>query len=427
MSKRTSRIVSLTLALALFITPVAVLANDSVATIEGTVFLDENQNGIIDGLEGGIDGVAVDLYAVGESDPLFSETTDEKGKFTFNVQALGDFVIKETDPEFHASTTPNKVMVEFEVEGSVATVNFGDALIADLGSVSGTVFNDENRSRILDEGEPGIKDVTLNLLNGDGFVIATTTTDKDGKYTLPSPTGTFIVEEIDPPEHYSSTPNEVEVTIKNLGDVTEKIDFGDFKPKPGETTPIDFLIMDFFDLLLVDVLDLRNLDGWGYGNIAKAYFLAMLSAEHEVTDIIALRGESMGWGNIMKEVLGRAGLKGYNLGLIVSGREVPNATQKLIEGCANISTPEQVQELYGMGASNGTIKKACKLAQEVDGATFETLVEALELLADHTQKQVREKLQSGATNQLNNANGGNNGNHGPPPCKGKNKYDEGCY
>jgi hypothetical protein len=115
-------------------------------------------------------------------------------------------------------------------------------------------------------------------------------------------------------------------------------------------------------------------------------------------------------------------LKGYNLGLIVSGREVPNSIQKLIAGCGSISTPEEVQELYGMGASNGAIKKACRLAGEV-GGDFEILVETLGLLKVHSQKQVREILASGFTNQTTN---GTNGNHGPPPCKGKNKNDEGC-
>lgn len=332
MSKRTSRILSLLLACVLLITPAAVLANDSIATIEGTVFLDDNQNGIIDGSEGGIFGVTVDLYAVGGMDPLASDTTDDNGNFTFTVQALGDYIVKETDLESHASTTPN----------------------------------------------------------------------------------------------------EVEVTIENPGNVIDEIDFGDFKPEPGETTRIDFLIMDFFDLLLVDVLDLRNLGGWGYGNIARVYFLAMLSAEHDVSDIIAMR-DSMGWGEIMT-VLGRAGLKGYNLGLVVSGRDAPSPIQNLMDGCSLITEPEQVQELFSLGGNNGSIKKACKLAQEV-GGDFDKLVKALGLLADHNQKQVREMLQSEAMVQVNqdnggnnqdNGNNGNNGNHGPPACKGKNKNDEGC-
>jgi hypothetical protein len=129
--------------------------------------------------------------------------------------------------------------------------------------------------------------------------------------------------------------------------------------------------------------------------------------------------ETMGWGEIMKEVLGYAGLKGYNLGLIVSGRETPSQIQRLIEGCELIESAEQVQELYRGGASNGAIKKACRLAGEA-GEGFETLVEALGLLKVYDQKQVREILMGGNENEVTN------GNHGPPPCKGKNKYDEGC-
>jgi hypothetical protein len=159
------------------------------------------------------------------------------------------------------------------------------------------------------------------------------------------------------------------------------------------------------------------MEGWGYGNIAKAYFIAQLS-DTALGDILGLR-ETMGWGRVMKEIMGNAGLKGYNLGLIVSGRTVPNSIQRLIDSCASIDTPEQVQELYATGANHGSIKKACRLTSEA-GGNFDTLVTALGLLKVHSQKQVREMLMEENTDQFGN------GDHGPPACKGKNKYDEGC-
>jgi hypothetical protein len=174
--------------------------------------------------------------------------------------------------------------------------------------------------------------------------------------------------------------------------------------------------MKFFDISLLEFQALREMEGWGYGNIAKAYFIAHLT-DTALVDILGMR-ESMGWGKIMKEILGYAGLKGYNLGLIVSGREVPNVVLKLIEQCDGLNTPEEVQELFAMGASVGSIKQACRLAVD-----FEALVEAVDLLKTHNFKQVREMMTLGLTDQIAN---GNQGNHGPPPCKGKNKDDQGC-
>jgi hypothetical protein len=195
------------------------------------------------------------------------------------------------------------------------------------------------------------------------------------------------------------------------------VDFLDFIPLEGEVPRLDLLLMKFFDISLLEFQALRGMEGWGYGNIAKAYFIAQLS-DTAFGEILGMRG-TMGWGKIMKDVLGYAGLKGYSLGLIVSGRTVPNSVQNLINSCESIDTPEQVQELYATGASNGAIKKACRLAGEA-GEGFETLVEALGLLKVYDQKQVREILMGGNENEVTN------GNHGPPPCKGKNKYDEGC-
>jgi hypothetical protein len=427
MSKHSSRIVSLTLALVLFITPMAVLAQDGTPTIEGFVFNDKNQNGLFDEGDTGVDGVTVELLPVADGLSDVSVITSGGGFYAFTNLELGDYLVREIDPADHISTTFNEVSVTIADTDAVVTVNFGDADIVDLGQISGFVYDDADRDGEFDLGEDTIPKVPVKLFGFDGEVIETVTTDQEtGKYTLSKAlAGVNTIQEIDPSPYLSTTPNKVEVILKNPGDSVEGINFGDFIPTEGEVPKIDLLLMKFFDIALLDFQDLRAMGGWGYGNIAKAYFIAQLG-DTPLIDILGMR-ETMGWGNIMKAVLGRAGLKGYNLGMVVSGRDAPQSVHNLMNGCSLISEPEKVQELFSSGASNGTIKKACKLAQEVDGATFETLVVALELLADHTQKQVREKLQSGATNQLNNANGGNNGNHGPPPCKGKNKYDEGCY
>ena len=80
------------------------------------------------------------------------------------------------------------------------TVDFG--LVPTL-SIGSTVFSDDNNNGVQDPGELTIgekgKTVTLNLLDTNGNVVATTTTDANGSYVfdnlLP---GDYIVEFIPP-------------------------------------------------------------------------------------------------------------------------------------------------------------------------------------------------------------------------------------
>lgn len=51
--------------------------------------------------------------------------------------------------------------------------------------VGDTLFHDFNNNSQQDEGEPGIPGVTVNLLDSNGFVLATTTTADDGSYSFP--------------------------------------------------------------------------------------------------------------------------------------------------------------------------------------------------------------------------------------------------
>jgi len=112
---------------------------------------------------------------------------------------------------------------------------------------------------------------------------------------------------------------------------------------------ISNLIAAFFIVPPEDIDFLRE-EGWGFGEIAKAYFIAQLSVQ-DVGVITGMRGEGKegsGWGQIMKVVLGFAGLHGHNLGLIVSGREPPPQ----LENQANSSEMEG-QGSQGQGHGKG--------------------------------------------------------------------------
>jgi hypothetical protein len=84
------------------------------------------------------------------------------------------------------------------------------------------------------------------------------------------------------------------------------------------TNVVGAAIASFFSVPVSDVVTLRS-GGYGYGEIAKAYFLA-LGSGLTVDEITALRESGMGWGQIAKEAGLSPGNQGQNLGMIMSGR-----------------------------------------------------------------------------------------------------------
>jgi hypothetical protein len=192
-----------------------------VGTIEGTVFSDENGNGEQDGEEQGLDGVNVTLLQDGSQ--VSTTTTAGDGTYAFTSVFLGDYTVRETDPEGYNSTTPNDVDVSIAAAGQRTTADFGDQ---GVGAIRGAVFHDENGNGAQDPGETGIEGVTLTLLSA-GSPLSTTTTAGDGTYAFdPVWLGDYQVRETDPNGYISVTPNQVTVSLTTPGQV-EEVDFGD--------------------------------------------------------------------------------------------------------------------------------------------------------------------------------------------------------
>ncbi len=93
---------------------------DAVGVIEGTVFLDENENGIQDGGEGGIPQVTIRID--GDRD---STLTDSQGYYRFTLD-VGSYDVEEVDLEDYVSTTANIVYDVYVEQDSTVVVNFGD-------------------------------------------------------------------------------------------------------------------------------------------------------------------------------------------------------------------------------------------------------------------------------------------------------------
>jgi uncharacterized repeat protein (TIGR01451 family) len=192
-------------------------------TIGDTVFNDNGMgggvagNGVQDGSEPGISGVTVLLYKdvngngifePGGADgaPFQSVVTDAAGKYLFAGLPTGFqwFVsIDNTQSAltgFNLTTPDNSGVAGHQRQVTPALVGSNNRLDIDYGyraavafNVSGRFFNDVNRNGI-DNSEAGFQNVTVQLVNSSGVVVATTTTAADGSYSfVGQPAGTYTV------------------------------------------------------------------------------------------------------------------------------------------------------------------------------------------------------------------------------------------
>ena len=179
------------------------------------VWADDNADGIQDGSETGIANVTLDLVddtngngVIDGGEPVLdTATTDINGNYSFTGLAAGDYVVSVTDT--HGELTglnltggPQPHAVSLAANEDYTAADFGYNDPSD-GSIGDFVWRDTNGDGTQDSGEPGIANVTLNLIddiNGNGVadpgepVLDTQTTDGTGNYQFPNlPAGNYLV------------------------------------------------------------------------------------------------------------------------------------------------------------------------------------------------------------------------------------------
>ena len=206
-------------------------------SVGSTVFLDDNNNGIQDADELGLDAkgktVTIELYNADTNALVATTTTDANGSYVFEGLLPGNYFISfdapdsapvssttdfaaddqvdgndngtqldtDGDGQTDGTITSNVFYLEADTEptnesgtnadkGSTEddaadmTIDFGLVRLVSLGS---TVFFDDNNNGIQDANENGLdskgKSVTLELVDAaTGDVVATTTTEANGSY-----------------------------------------------------------------------------------------------------------------------------------------------------------------------------------------------------------------------------------------------------
>jgi uncharacterized repeat protein (TIGR01451 family) len=174
------------------------------SVLSGRVWLDTNNNSVIDGAEVGIAGVTIELSGTDTAGRPVARTTTTAadGSYSFDQLAPGTYTLREpvqpagtvngaTVPGSSGGTATSPATAPSTLSaitlgvGATATGNnFGEV---PAGEIGGRVYADNNNSGMPDADETGLAGVTLQLTGTDELgnpVSLTTSTAADGSYSF---------------------------------------------------------------------------------------------------------------------------------------------------------------------------------------------------------------------------------------------------
>jgi serine-aspartate repeat-containing protein C/D/E len=179
-----------------------------IGTIKGKVFTDVNGNGIDDDA-GNVDYTKVFLNVLrkpGTTQAQFS--IQASGVFEFAVP-YGEYKLEFSFNNGYVATKKGTLAIlndsDLNPDGKsdyvtiskdIRVVNIGAGIIKPIpNAVLGNyVWNDKNKNGRQDEDERGLQGVNINVIKyGTNTVIATTTSDKNGKYSFSLPAGNYDI------------------------------------------------------------------------------------------------------------------------------------------------------------------------------------------------------------------------------------------
>ena len=175
-------------------------------TISGQAYDDLNGNGTEEPGEPGLKDWTIDLFDV-HGDLIATTTTDANGDYNFADLGPGSYTVEEELQPGWIQTQPappGTYTVSAASGQNAPGLDFGDY---QLVTYSGTVYDDLNGNGSLDPGDPGLQGWTVELLDSNGNVLATTTSAADGSYSFSDLTyGVYTIEEIAQSGWYQTEP-----------------------------------------------------------------------------------------------------------------------------------------------------------------------------------------------------------------------------
>ena len=168
-------------------------------TVGDRVFADNNNNGQQDGNEPGLSGVTVKLQDT-NGNTLQTTTTDGNGNYQFTNVTQGSYQVMvnvpngftpspmnigndNTDNDIGANGMTNVFFLsQGQNDPTIDAGLFPDGPTGGKASVGDMAFRDNNGNGIMEQGEPGVQGVYVQLNDGNGNFLKFTTTDQNGKY-----------------------------------------------------------------------------------------------------------------------------------------------------------------------------------------------------------------------------------------------------
>ncbi len=238
-------------------------AHVETATIGNFVWDDENEDGIQDGGESGIDNVTVTLSTCAGS-MVASTTTNPSGAYSFSSVSPGSYKLtfsglpanyvfspkdQGADDALDSDADPSDGETDCFTANAGGTDNTVDAAAYFDGAIYGNyVWEDDNEDGIQDTGESGVQGITVELLSCAGAVLDSRTTNSQGKYNFTNLTpGSYKLRFSNLPADYVFTiqdataenkdsdanvsTGETACTTLSMGETDRKWDAGIYLPK----------------------------------------------------------------------------------------------------------------------------------------------------------------------------------------------------
>jgi len=188
-----------------------------VTLINGTVFNDSNNDGLIAG-EVGVAGVTVSLRSTAAGADVGTVTTDVNGLYSLTVPSVADWYVQVTDTanvlNGYTLTTTQPLVVTAIGNSTVSNQDFGYYLGTPPATINGVISSATSASGF----HPN---VTIDLKNSAGAVVGSGVTDSYGFYSFTGlAPGNYIVEITDTvavlANEYLTSPSPSPVTITGL-------------------------------------------------------------------------------------------------------------------------------------------------------------------------------------------------------------------
>jgi hypothetical protein len=267
--------------------------SSAAGTISGSVFQDQNGNGVIDiGTDTLLPGVQVLLQNSLGTATLASFITDVNGAWAFGGLAPGTYRVVVRPPTNFAAinafpgpggvslaTNVLQVTISGGVSGNNNFLLRSTAVSPTVGILSGSVFRDVNGDGLITPGiDQPVPGVTLQLAVFGGPFFTSTVTDVNGAWAFGNlPPGTYQVRLVVPAGYVSVGPTTVTLTVfagVNNGNNNFLLQLSG--PPPGTNTISGFAIED------------RNLNGIPNNDPGLAGMLVTLSDQfrNPITSVV---------------------------------------------------------------------------------------------------------------------------------------------